>query len=220
MSFDLQFLSLVDDLVIISVAEVENSSPRAVRLVCDGDVRYTQVVEINGMETSDFTVASSRALIVRLGSTFDDTDVSDLSFAAVSSRWTSGQKVRLRFSPTITITKVTGAQKLIQQLVKALLSDRGSNRFNRSEGGNILRSLGVSLDQAAKTQIATAFSEGASSVESMFIAAQAGKKLPPSERLLSFKFSRVSFDETSMQAVAYLRVVTYEGKSVSVPLVI
>ncbi len=220
MSFDLQFLSLVDDLIILSATEVENSSPRSVRLLCEGDVRYTKVVEVNGIETTNFSIASARSLIVTLDSTFDDTDISDLSFAAVSSRWTSGQKVRLKFTPTVTLTRVTGTQKLIQQLVKALLSGKGTNRFNRTEGGDILTALGKTLDPSAKTQIASIFSEGAAAVESMFIASQAGKKIPPSERLLSFSFTRVSFDETSMQAVAYLRVVTYSGKSVSVPLVI
>ncbi len=122
--------------------------------------------------------------------------------------------------PTTNITKVEGLQKLVQQLLKFMLSNSGSNRFSPSEGGDVLRALGVSMDPNAKAQIAAVFTEAASRAEQYFLAAQVGRALPPSERLLSFKFSRVSFDADTQQAVAYLRLMTYAGQAISVPLVL
>ena len=220
MSYDIQFLSLADDILVVSASEVEDSSPRAIRLVCDGDVRYTKTVEINGMKTTDFAVASSRTLLVYPGDSFEDTTVAQMALSVISDRWTSSQKVRLVFTPTYTVTKVEGVQKLIQQVIKSVLSNSGSNRFDISEGGNVLRSLGLTLTSDSKAQIATVFSEAASITESQFLAAQSGKKLPPSEKLLSFQLANVSFDPDSQQAVAYLRLVTYAGQAVSVPLVL
>ena len=220
MSYDIQFLSLADDIKVLSATEVEDADPRAIRLVCDGDVRFAKTVSINGLKTADFSVVSDRTLLVFPDSGFDDTTPNQMTITIVSSRWTSGQRVRLLFTPTVTLTKVEGVQKLIQQLVKSLLSNSGTNRFDLTEGGDVLRALGLTLDVGAKAQIASVFSEAASRTESQFIAAQANKKISPSERLLSFQFARVSFDPESQQAVAYLKVVTYAGQAVSVPLVL
>jgi len=219
-SFDIQFLSIADDIRVLSASEVLDSDPRAVRLVCDGDVRYAKTVSINGLDITDFSAVSDRTLLVFPGDSFEDTTTSQMAITIVSSRWTSGNRVRLVFTPTFNITKVTGVQKLIQQLVKSMLSNSGSNRFNRAEGGDVLRALGLTLDPSSKAQLAAVFTEAASRTETQFIAAQAGRALPPSERLLSFTFTRVSFNPESQQAVAYLSVTTYAGQAVSVPLVL
>tara|TARA_Y100000310_G_scaffold336787_1_gene422280 strand:+ start:475 stop:1137 length:663 start_codon:yes stop_codon:yes gene_type:complete len=219
-SFDIQFISIADDIKVLSATDVENADPRAVRLICDGDVRYAQTVSINGLDITDFSVVSNRTLLAFPGDTFDGTTVAQMTFTIISSRWTSGSRIRLVFTPTLNITKVEGMQKLVQQLLKSMLSNSGSNRFVPSEGGDVLRALGLSLDPNAKAQIAAVLTEAASRTEQHFIAAQAGRALPPSERLLSFQFSKVSFEEDSQQAVAYLRLITYAGQAVSVPLVL
>jgi hypothetical protein len=220
MSWDLQFLSIADDIRVVSSTEVAESDPRAIRLVCDGDVRYAKSVEINGLAVANFSVISGRTLLIFPGDTFAETTVGQMTITITSSRWTSGNRVRLVFSPTINVTKVEGVQKLIQQVVKSMLSNSGSNRFNISEGGDILRALGLTLDPNAKAQIAAVFTEAASRTEQHYIAAQSGRLLPPSERLLSFKFSKIAFDQGSQQAVAYLSLITYAGQAVSVPLVL
>jgi len=213
-------MSIVDDLRVVSATEVENADPRAIRLVCTGDVRYAKTIGLNGINTTDFSVVSGRTLLVFPDSTFEDTTVAQMTITVVSSRWTSGERVRLIFSPTLSVTKVEGVQKLIQQLVKSMLSNSGSNRFNLAEGGDVLRALGLTLDPGSRAQIAAVFAEAASRTEQHFIAAQAGRALPPSEKLLSFQFAKISFDSKSQQAVAHLSVVTYAGQAVSVPLVL
>lgn len=220
MSWDIAFLSLVDDVTVISKTEVDGSEPRAIRLVCGGDVRYTASIEINGLKTQSFSIISDRALLVFPDSGFDDTSAAQMAISVISSRWTSQQKVRLVFSPTAALRKVTGTQKLIQQLVKYLLSNVGSNRFDTGEGGDVLRSVGLTIDESAKAQIASVFAEAAARAEQQFVQDQTTQRLPADERLLSFKFNQVTFDSDSQQVVVALRLITYAGQSVSVPLVI
>tara|TARA_Y100000034_G_scaffold31466_2_gene38472 strand:- start:753 stop:1415 length:663 start_codon:yes stop_codon:yes gene_type:complete len=220
LSYDIQFLSIADDIRVISAVEVEGADPRALRLVCDGDVRYAKTVSINDLDIADFSAVSDRALLVVLGDRFEGTTVGQMTFTIISSRWTSGQRVRLVFTPTLNVTRVRGIQKLVQQVLKSLLSNSGSNRFNKSEGGDVLRALGLTLDPNSKAQIAAVFTEAASRTEEQIISAQVGRSLPASERLLSFSFSRVSFNPESQQAVAYLSLITYAGQTVSVPLVL
>ena len=220
MSYDIQFLTLVDDIRVTAQAEVADSTPRAILLTCDRDVRFASSVDINGLYSASFAIASSRTLLVYPGDQFADVPVEEMSISVLSSRWTSGERVRLRFSPSLSINRVTGTQKLIQQLVKSLLTDNRSNRFDTSEGGSIMRGLGLMLDSDNKAQIASILSEGATRVEQQFIADQAGKKVHPSERLLAFSLSQVSFDESSQQVVASFDVVTYAGSSTSLPLVL
>jgi hypothetical protein len=220
MSFDIQFLTLVDDIKVVSQTEVDGSSPRALRLICDGDVRFTNSVEINGLYAASFVVASDKTILIYPGTSFAQTPVEEMAISVISSRWTSGERVRLKFSPGLTLTKVTGTQKLIQQLVKSLLTEGRSNRFDFTEGGGILGALGLNLDPANKAQIASIMSEGASRVQQQYLAEQSGKKLESSERLLTFRLSQVSFDEDSQQAVATFRVLTYDGNNTTLPLVL
>jgi hypothetical protein len=220
LSYDIQFLSLADDIQVVTATEIANANPRAIRLVCKGDVRSAKTVRINGISVPDFSVVSDHALLVTPGALFASASLADLDFVVISSRWTSGNRVRLLFTPTVNLSRVSGVQKLIQQLVKSLLAHAGSNRFDRSEGGSVLRALGLSLDPNSKAQIASVFAEAASRTEAQYVAAQAGKKLPASERLLSFQLSQVAFDSDKQQAVAVLRVTTYAGNDTALPLIL
>jgi phage baseplate assembly protein W len=117
------------------------------------------------------------------------------------------------------VKKISGFQKLVQQVVKLLLTNAGSNKYNLAEGGDLVRVIGSSLAPSARSRISTAITQAVTTTEEQIVATQAGiRGLPSSERLLSLVFTGVLFDETAGEARATIRVNTFAGRSVTVPL--
>ena len=219
MSSDLLFLSIVDDLDVLSVDEVAGSSPRAVRVQGRGGFRAAQRVDVNGYKVDDFTISSDRVLYMRPGSNLDSVDVADMSVIVYAASWSGQHRVRLLFGLTHRTRAVTGTQKLVQQVVKGILSSSGSNRFAPEEGGSLLRSLGQTLSPDAKGQIAAIVSQAISTTETNILSAQASDTtLTMNERLLRLQLLAVDFLESEMEVAATVRLQTMAGATVDIPL--
>lgn len=219
MSIDVQFISLVDALLVSSAVEVEGASPRTIKLTARSGFADAQRVLINDYGVDSFIVASDTSILVNPPAIFDTLSVSQMNFEVASSSYTGGRSARLIFGPTKNVRKVEGLQKLVQQLVKTLLSRVNSNKFTSGEGGGLLDSLGSSLSSDAQSRITATVSQAVSQTESQVKAAQSGARgLQSSERLLSFTLTGVSFVEDRQEVRATIKLVTYAGKSIDIPL--
>ena len=219
MCLDFQFISVVDKLQVTGVTDIEGAIPRTVRVTGTRGFQSAQRVEINDFGIDSFIVVSDTVLLVAPGDTLNSVPVFDMNIEVLSGELTSLNSVRLVFGPTKRTREVSGVQKLIQQVVKSLLSDGRSNRFDTSEGGDLLQSIGKSLSPSASAQISTALALSVSRTQEIFLAAQAvSTNLDATERLLSLELMGVQFNSASLEVEAQIRLVTLAGQSISVPL--
>ena len=216
---DIQFISVVDDLQVVSVTDVEDASPRTLRVVGLNGFNSTQRVLINDFGIDAFVIVSDTVLLVAPGAMFDALADSQLTVAVVASALTGTRSVRLLFGPTKRVRAVSGLQKLVQTVVKTMLSNTGSNKFNRGEGGDLVRALGVSMNSSGLAKVTALLARAATSTEQQVVAAQARvRSLPSDERLLSLTLGEVAFIEAAAEVRASLKLVSFSGRSVSVPL--
>tara|TARA_R110002126_G_scaffold15892_1_gene64478 strand:- start:104 stop:742 length:639 start_codon:yes stop_codon:yes gene_type:complete len=212
---------MVDDLQVLSVEDIEDVFPRTLRLVGRGGFNTAQRVVINDYGVDTFVVVSDTIMLVVPGAVFDSVPIESMNVVVISGELTNTQRVRLVFGPTVRLRKVTGVQKLVQQVVKTMLSNAGSNRFRVQEGGSLLKLTGFSMTPAAKPRIVTALSQAISATETQVVAAQANVRgLPLDERLLSLALGSVSFNDATLEVQANIALLTYVGRSVSLPLVL
>lgn len=221
MTIDIQVISVVDDLQVIGQQEIEGADPRAIRLVGSGGFVNAQRIIINDFGIDSFLVVSDFVILVNPGPTLDAVPVEQMDIVVVASQLTNTRKARLFFGPTKRLKRVSGVQKLIQHVVKILLSNSNSNKFQLSEGGNLLRLTGLSLSSASKSRIASNLSQAVSATEEQLTAAQSGATgLASDERLLSLSLGDVTFNEETLEVIATIRMVTFAGRNVSVPLIL
>ena len=218
MSRDLRFIAVVDSIEILSVEELEGVANRTLRISCNGGVRYANRVYVNDFGVNDFTVISDTALLMEVPSVAEDLEVTEMDLVVTSSAVTSTSKVELVFAPTKNVGSVEGIQKLIQQVVKTLLSEKASNRFAPAEGGGLLNSLGGGMGADAGARLATAVQEAVTATSEHIIAAQTGSSVSLEERLLSLTMTGLSFNSSTQEVSATLRLITYAGSDFRLPI--
>lgn len=219
MSIDVQFCSLVDSLQVVGVVEIEGADPRTIRLAARSGFQDAQRVLINDYAVDTFTIVNDNYLLVNPPSLFDAVTIGQMSFAVVSGSYTGGKSARVVFGPTKNVRKVSGLQKLVQQVVKTLLSNSNSNKFSRGEGGDLLRTLGTTLSPEAKSRVTAAVSSAVSRTEEQILAAQSqARGLQSAERLMALQLGAVRFITDNLEVQAEIRLVTYAGKSIDIPL--
>lgn len=221
MSTDIQVISVVDDLQVLQVEEIEGSDPRTLRVVGRGGFNDAQRVIINDYGIDTFLIVNDMVLLVVPGSTFDNVSVENMNVVVVSGTLTNTRRVRLFFGPTVRLKRVIGVQKLVQHVVKILLTNVGTNSFRVQEGGNLMKLTAFPLTPASRPRIVTALSQATSSTESQITAAQATQRgLSLDERLMGLALAGVTFDDETLEVQATIRLTTFRGRSVAVPLVL
>lgn len=218
MSIDVQICSLVDSLQILEAVELVGAPQRSIRIRARSGFRDAQRVYINDYAVDNFEIISDTYIMVYPPTLFSRISLDDMVFAVTSASYTGGP-ARVTFGPTKNVRKVEGLQKLVQQVVKTLLSNAGSNRFTEGEGGDLLSTLGATMSQDARAQITAAVASSVSRTEAQIFAAQSGAiGLRASERLLSLQIGGVNFFEDNLEVRANVRMVTYAGTSINIPL--
>jgi phage baseplate assembly protein W len=219
MSTDIQIASLVDQFSVLSQEEVVGAIPRAIRLTGAGSFFSAQRVFINEYGVDDFTIISNTVLLVFPPSLFTSVAVEDMKIEVASGEYTGNQQARLIFGPTKNVRAVTGIQKLVQQIAKTLLTTSGTNKFDVGYGGDLLRELGTNFDPAAGGRISAAVARAVATTEESMIVSQLGERgLPADERLLRLTLDAVVIDTALQEVRATVKLVTYAGNTVGIPL--
>ena len=219
MSVDIQIISLVDEFSVKGQSEIEGSQPRAIRVVGRRGFNSAQRVFINDYGVDDFTIVSDTVLLVFPPAMFDAISVVDMKIVVASGEYTGGDQARLLFGPTKNVLAISGLQKLVQQVAKTLLTTTGTNKFDVGYGGDLLRELGTSFDPEAGARISAAVARAVSSTEESMIVSQVGERgLAAEERLLRLTLDSVVFDTALQEVRATVKLVTYAGKVVGIPL--
>lgn len=219
MSFDIQFISLVDDLAVVEVTEVEGAVPRTIRVLGEGGFTTTQAVEINDLRADSFVVVSDRVLLVEVPEQVGDITVGNMTVSVLSGDLTNTRKMRIIYGLTKVTRKIFGIEKLVQQVVKTLLSAVGSDRFYPTRGGGLVEGLSSSMSPKNSGPVATQVANAVRFTEEQVIATQAGvRELALNEKLMSLKLTGVQFDSATTEVRATVRLLTFAGQEVAIPL--
>lgn len=217
---DLRFIAISDAIQILSTVEVEGTSSRTLKITSTGGMGHANRVYINGLGIDAFTILSRTSLLVTLPSTLSTTDLGEMDISVSSSTLTSTKTPSaLGFGTTRSIKSIEGIQKLVQQVVKTLLSNIGSNRFSPSSGGSLVASMrGLSLSSSATARISSVIQAAVNSTSNTIMAAQVSQKIPADEKLLSLSVNSINFDASSDEVSAGITLLTYAGSNFTIPL--
>jgi len=217
---DLQFIVLSDLLEVLSKTELEGRSQRTIEIKSSGNLNFTKKVVVNDLSLTDFTLIDRRTLHLRLPSQLDGVTAAEMDVRVFSSQQTRRGSAVMEFDLTDRFTSVEGSQKLAQQVVKTLITTTKTNRFNESEGGNLLKSLGGSLSPTETSKVASSVSRAVADTQSFYLESQGRSKLPLDERLLKLSLSSVEFNSSTLEVTAVIRMTTFSGKTELLPIVL
>ena len=219
MSIDVQIISLVDEFSVVRQSEIDGADPRTLRIVGRGSFLSAQRVFINDYTVDSFTIVSATVLLVNPPSLFDNTEVQNMKVSVASGEYTGVDRARLIFGPTKNVRAVSGLQKLVQQIVKTLLTTSGTNKFDTAYGGDLLREIGTSFTAEAGPRVSAAVARAVSTTEESMIVSQVNESgLSAEERLLRLTLDSVVFDSASLEVRATVKLVTYAGNTIDIPL--
>ena len=189
---DIALVTFSDAVVLLSQEEVEGASPRTIRVTSNGGLRYTSRVFINDFAIDSFSAASSRVVLIYPPETLSSIDAADMDIVLHTSRRTSSQgPAVLTIGPTKNVRSISGINKLTQQVTKVLLTNQRTNRFDTSEGGNLMQGLGESFSPNNKTEIMRIVTQAVVNTSKTIIKNQLTQSLPADEKLLSLAISNV-----------------------------
>lgn len=115
-----------------------------------------------------------------------------------------------RFDWSSSTTDIKGRDKLIQDIVKRILTARGSNVFNPEYGENFYDLFGT-MDPSKEQEVRESFPVLLKSMEEDIIAEQSlDDTLTSSEKLLSLKLNKINFDGLSGSWVIDIAVQTQD----------
>ena len=105
-------------------------------------------------------------------------------------------------------------------MLKTLITTSGTNRFNEEEGGSLTQVLGGTIDSSSSAQVASAVARAVADTKTFYTRTQANAGLPANERLLDLSLTSVSFDSTTLEVKAKLKLLTFSGESEILPLIL
>lgn len=182
------------------------------------DFRSVDEVFINDMQVPDYIVVNKTRLIAQLPESLQENpDVT--SIQVLSRTLTVTAKSLLRFRIGDTPGQVQGILRLLQLFVKLLLSEPGSDIFNKDLGGGALRNVGTTFSVGDGESIKQDFVIAIDRVARQIIGLQSRNgSLPRDERLLNAELKGATFDRTQGSLFVVVEVVSQSGTPARVNL--
>ena len=218
---DIKFISFADKITVSSIQD--DGGPTLIISVIPTSLYVDQIEIIDQKDgiaiisNSNFTILDHKTIRINKPDKMLNTNFAGSEFNFLTSAVTTTDKISLVLTPTNRVKSFSGTQKLIQQVVKILLSEAGSNRFSLGEGGSLLGGLSFVSGSGNISLVIATVSDSIESVESFIIEKQTGQQLSNDERLLSL--TAEDFSETldgSLEVKIRLR--TFAGEDVTIPL--
>lgn len=217
---DIQFITLADKISINSITDNQDTVTMSLRPLA----LYVSFIEILSNTTglsivpsSNITILSSTELRFIKPQELVGQDLNTLSYKFITSVLTDTDRADLIFNPTDKIVSVSGTQKLLQQVVKVLLTNAGSNRYNTEEGGDIMSFLGTVINSTEVQLLLAPVEDAVQRTKEFILQQQLGKSIPPSERLLSLEITDYTVTDYGELDIK-VQVQTLAGDSINIPL--
>jgi len=216
---DIQFITLADDIKVNQITDKGSS----VTLSVYPTALYVTSIEINDekiglvlIPAEDIDILSQTSLSFKKPSSLSSTDMSKVIYTFITNVVTNSSRASLIFTPTNKVVSVKGAQKLVQQVVKIMLSNAGTNRYNPEEGGDIMSFLGEIVDSQNADFLLAPVEDAVQRTKEFITKNQLGKSIPASERLLSLEITDYTIYDGYLDIKIQLR--TLSGETINIPL--
>lgn len=211
MGIDLQTV-VPQDTIPLSSVKYAKMSGIGVLDITGEDFRSVDEVLINDIVSPDVIVVSKTHLIAQLpGSLQLNPDVR--SVQVLSRTFTVTAKSLLRFRIGDTPGRTQGINRLVQLFVKLLLSNPGSDRFNRNLGGGALRNVGRTFNAVEGETVKADFTIAVDRTARQIISLQSRNgSLPADERLLTASLIGATFSRSSAALYMSVELVAQSGR--------
>jgi len=198
----------------IPINNVKYASVRGIGTldVTGEDFRSVDDVMINDISSPDVVVLSKTRLLAQLPDSLQrNPDVR--SVLVLSRTFTVTSKSLLRFRIGDTPGRTQGINRLVQLFIKLLLSNPGSDRFNRQLGGGALKNVGSNFDAVEGNTIKADFTIAIDRTARQIISLQSRDgSLPADERLLSATLVGATFSRASAALFINVELVPQSGR--------
>ena len=170
-------------------------------------------VLINGYRSPNFIVESSTRLFAEVPSQVRGEPVNDLKVLLLAAA--VGQESAVILDVGGGTGYVSGSAKLMQTVIKVLLTTPGSNIFSPNLGGGLFRAVGVPLNSQRSAELRVR--EAISNTEQQLLAlhTQAMGRLPDAERLQKIEVLSVTTDIDNSSLQVRLAVTAQDGSRVT-----
>lgn len=210
MALDLQTVHPQNTIPVSRTTLVVLGGLRALDVLGD-DFRSVDEVFINDMPSPDVVVVSPTRLLAQLPESLQQ--VPDVQSVMVLSRTlTLTDSSILRFRVGETPGMVNGILRLLQLFVKVLLSEPGSDIFNKLMGGALLRNIGTTFGSEEGDTIRADATVSVDRTARQVISIQSRDgTLPRDERLLNARLVGATFSRASGTMFLSVEVVSQLG---------
>lgn len=190
-------------------------------------------VRINDRKSPAFEITSSRRILAEIppGIPFSTVVRSDgtlghVSFAIrtvelLTGLPTSREPAKLFFELGRTPVAIQGIQKLVQQVIRVLLTSQGRDLFDPRLGGSFLSQVGRNISSSRTGSIMTDLALGISRTQTQIVEAQTiDTAIPASERLVSLSVIDALVDQKAAAIFVVIKVVSAAGQNAVADLTI
>lgn len=176
------------------------------------DFRSVDSVNINDIESPDVVVVSPNRLLAQLPASLQVVPAVN-SITVLSRVLTLSKSSILKFVIGDTPGMVCGILRLLQLFVKVLLSNPGSDIFDKTMGGALLRSIGTTFGSEEGNNIRANAVVAVDTTAKQIIAIQSRDgTLPRDERLLAAVLTGATFSRASSSMFLSVEVTNQTGK--------
>lgn len=169
-------------------------------------------VRINDVRSPDVVIISSKQLLAQVPDTVSALTQVRL-IEMVSSLPISRDAAKLFFEFGETPVRVQGIQKLVQLVIKVLLTTPGRDLFDPNHGGGFLAQVGRTMSRMNSAGIMTDLTVGITQTQTQIVESQSqDTAIPQDERLLSLDLVDAQFDDPSASIFVAIRVISVAGE--------
>lgn len=214
MARDIQIIRVLDALNVNGVQEA-GVQPRSV-IVTGQDFSSVEQVLLNGFSAPEFVQYSSTRIVAQVPEIISEATISEVM--VLSSRFTLTPQSLLEFTLGERVRAVTGIQKLVQNFVRILLRNPGTNLFHPRSGGGLTDVVGTNLD--TRDRVAADIAVSVSRTRQHIVGTQTpDRTIPDSERLLSADVSSLDVDPINAAVYVTILLRSHSGRSAAASLV-
>lgn len=189
---DLKILAIKDILRVSSVEYAKGMTPLSI-LITGESLNDASQVLVNDLEVPEFVVLSPSRLLAQVPSSERGSNLRKLS--VIADRPSVNRKSLLNFEVGKSFKKLRGLERLVQLFCKILIQTPGSDRFNKSLGGDLLSIIGRQVSKGDQKGLQASAVSAISRTREQILAIQAkNSRIPSDERLLSARVGAVGFD--------------------------
>lgn len=212
---DLRIIEVRDLLRVSTVAINPYVIPRTVT-VHGQDFRYALEVWINETKSPSVFIQSNTMLLAQVPDSQLTSPIRTVS--VVSSQLTATEISKIEFRVGNMPGTVGGISQLIQNFIKLLLQDPGSDIFARNLGGGLLRAVGQQTSKSGQSLVAD-LQMGVDRTRKQIMTLQAGdRQLRPSEKLLYARLLDARFLVSELTVMGKIMLGNHAHQTASVNL--